>query len=88
MKQAQFDKMNQELESIMEAGKDVADAVDIVALNTNLTLIDDTGDQCRIYQTVDDDLINCWLEGIEVGFDDQIEWYTDREEEEEEADDE
>jgi len=85
MKQVQLDKLNQELESIMETGKDVADAVDVVAKNADLECIaDDDSNQCRIYRTAGGELINFWFEGIEVGFDDQIEWYTDREEEDDE----
>jgi len=79
MKQVQLDKLNQELESIMETGKDVADAVDVVAKNADLECIaDDDSNQCRIYRTAGGELIYFWFEGI----DDQIEWYTDREEEE------
>lgn len=78
MKQEQFDKMNRELESIMEGGDDIATAVEIVALNADLTVLDDSDDQCRIYRTNDGELVNFWLEGIEVGFDDQTEWYTNR----------
>jgi len=84
MKQAKLDGLNRELKRIMETGKDVAAAVDTIALAADLECIADNEDEagvvtCRIYQTVDDDLVNCWLEGVEVGFDDQIEWYTDAE---------
>ena len=61
MKQAQFDKMNQELASIIEGGDDVATAVGIVALNAGLTLLDGSDGQCWIYRTDNDhgELVNC-----------------------------
>ena len=78
MSRMEIEQMNQELARLMEDGDDITTAVEIVAQRAGLTLVEDDHEVCRIYRTDDGELIKVWFEGIEVGFDDQVEWYTNQ----------
>lgn len=81
-----LETLNSELEDeLTVAGRDVLEAVDVVAAEWGLRLVAEDG-QCRVYWVRDQArYINCWLEGalsdkVEeggVGFDDQIEWWEE-----------
>jgi len=78
MKQEQIDKLNNGIKVIIEEFNcDWLTAMESIALAAQLTKakVSDEGD-ATIYKAPDGTLVNCWLEGVEVGFDDQTEWYT------------
>jgi predicted transcriptional regulator len=64
---------------------DALSACEIVAKALNFEFVAEEED-CRIYRTLDGQLINLWIEGVScesvedggVGFDDQVTWYVNR----------
>lgn len=72
---------------------DAWDALKAAARAHDLTEVVEDG-SCILYRAADGALINCWIDGPQsqgigeggLGFDDQVSWYTEREENEGEAD--
>ena len=77
-----LEQLNARTKQYQDGGMDTFDAVDQAASDFKLSVISD-GDMCRIYQTPDGVMVNCWIDEIQSSqaearprFDNNIAWYT------------
>jgi len=73
-------QLNYVMEKHIKFGDEPIEAIDQVVNDFMLMLIEDDGEQCRIYESGDGTLINCWVgppSANGYGFDDQVEWFID-----------
>jgi hypothetical protein len=73
-------QLNYAMKKHIDWGHSPVNAIDEVAHDFMLILIEDDGEQCRIYQAADGAMINCWHgpptdDGY--GFDDQTAWFME-----------
>jgi len=74
--------LNETAKKYEEKGLSSFDAIEQVASEFNLNMIQE-GDACRIYETPDGMLVNCFTESkvndqkkVDVKFDNNIAWFT------------
>lgn len=77
-----IEQLNNRAMQYQEGGMDSYGAVEQAAIDFKLSLLAD-GDVCRVYQTPDGTLVNCWVEETRSNkaqpgsrFDNNIQWYT------------
>lgn len=75
-------QLNERVKAFTGEGMDAYDAVEQAASEFKLTVLSE-GESCRIYETPDGMLVNCWLDRFVEGpgkkespFDNQVGWYT------------
>lgn len=79
----QIDRLNAAADCLIESGEDEYDAYQQVARRMGLSFVrfrggdpdrigTDDGPQCEVYQDGNGHLVNLWIEGDFLGFDDQV----------------
>ncbi len=78
-----INKLNQQAKEYETKGLTSFDAIEQVASDFDLQILSE-GDACRVYQTPDGMLVNCWVDEndrpgakpMDVKFDNNIAWFT------------
>jgi len=76
------EQLNSQAQQYESKGLNSFDVIEQVASDFKLTMLSE-GDTCRVYQTPDGVLVNCWVDETSKGdklrefkFDHNIAWYT------------